>query len=251
MGFEIIIDGIRRLEREDFTFDSIKFAGVIEHKLNNIVVTELLSHKYYAKENYQILHNHLRDVLYTKMKDALDFDDEVIEKMVDLIKYSNRLEDIYVFDGNVIAKVLSTDGFEVKDVTHLYPTAGFRELTTLAFNDSFKELAVRDLIVAHLNNAIKPMIESNVYNVDPIASDGLEIGYTFQGIEVYLNRGLKEIDRIYNKNKRDVTKVLIKVDEENYYSYDLKCRDGYMILAQNDFTLKKVSEMLDSKKLKK
>lgn len=251
MGFDIVINGIKRLEREDFSLDSIKFAGVIEHELNNTVVNQLLNRKYYAKENYQILHNHLKDVLYRKMKEKLDFEDEVIEKMMDLTKYSNRLEDIYVLDGNVIAKVLSTDGLTLKEVTYLYPTSGFRELTTLTFNDSFNKLIVRDLLVTHLNNVIKPMIRSNMENIDPIASDGLEIGYTFPNIEVYLDRGLKEIDRIYNESKNYITKVLIKVNEENYYSYDLKCRDGYMILAQNDFTLKKVSEILEAKKLKK
>lgn len=249
MGYEKTINDINRLENDEFTFDSLKFAGIIKHELWNILINEIKNGKVYAQHNYDILNNRLHDVIYDKLKEKLDFEDEVIETIIDLINFSQRLEDIYVLDGNVIAKVLSTTGFEPKEVTYLYPITGFNELTNVSFNDVIKETIVRDLIVNGLNNSIKPLMKNNEENLDPVILDNLEIRYGLRGINIYLDMPLHEINKLYQEGKNGVIKVLVKLGMEDFYSFDMKIRDGFVIFSQNDFEVQKVNEILNRKRL--
>lgn len=239
MGYKEILTEIKDINYDDFTIESFRKAGRINRNINEIVTKQTdESQKEYS---FYMIKNFLEDVVFNKLKEKLDFEDETVKKIVKYIPYAEGILEIYVLDGHLAVKVLDKDKDNVK--TRFIPEDDFYDVTSISFNNSKGNKMLKKLIVDSFNNVFKVYLDENPLKYN----DNGDILYSEPDFNIYLNTNFKELSKINNQMVDNVIKVIVKKNVDEIYYFDLKVRDGYTVIYQNEYGLNKVSELLNNK----
>ena len=244
MNYNEIIEAIKVIKHDNFTMDSFKKVGLINRRNNQLLRANVGHNKEKAEETYLMIKNMLEEVVYQKLQDKLGFESETINKLVNIIKYSENIEEVYVFDGYIATRISSMN--ENKDYASSFfiIEEGFFDITSNDFNDTNKYNIVKKLIVESINNVFNSC-EKLLY-----LKDNGEIKYNISNLNIYINCSLNYLGIINNKSNNETIKVIVKHGKDEIYYFDIKLRDGYLVIYQNE-SLNKVSELLDDKEYRK
>lgn len=250
MEYTKIINEIKNLENEEMTIEKFRIAGRIKKEMDRLFIRDVFEKKVDAEYQFDNAREMLETMIFQQLKEKLGFEDEVITKMVYFLDFAERLEDIYVLDGLVMVKVISSAYHKPTLVSYLAPSQGINEITSAYFNNSFN-YPIKNLLVGALNNVLNPLFKDYLNGDDVLLLENGNLIYNLPQLSIYFDKSIKEIEQINKENINSTVKILVKYGVEELYSYDLKIRNGYAILSENDFQVKKVSEMLDTKKMVK
>ena len=236
MGYEKILKELGYINDTGISMKALrKLAGLFQ-SANTVYGVELFAKREDSKERYHEVIEQIKEVAFDKLKNKLDFEDEVIEKIISLMMMTNKIEEIYVIDGMVLTRLenvrLAKEGSaleklddasksEEKDALYSSSSGVFYNINSKSFidieNDYFKHLVI---------GSLNALVGKNDTNAD-----------------IYVNHTLSEL---YSDNTgSQISKVIIKCKDEILY-YDLKIRDDYVITSQNEYRVNVLSEMLDS-----
>ena len=246
MDFREIDSELNELCKNTFTMDTFRYAGKLKKAIEDNYIYEFINKKSNARDNFEYLMTKFNDIMFQILKVNLQFEDETIKKIMNFLIYRDYLEDIYILDGNVIGKVLNFDDGKQKTISYLSHEDARYEIESFAFNNTINDNNLRALIVRCLNGVLNPKLVRELNGEDAILIENNNIVYNNPYLKVYFNRSL--LDLITNGG---VAKILVKYGNEELYYYDLKIRDGYVSLSDTEYQIKKVSSLLDSKKMVK
>ena len=156
-----------------------------------------------------------------------------------LVNRMTELLDIIVVDGEVIIKEKSINDFSNNEMSTLVVGDSLFEINNISFNNTTDLDFLREFIITSLNNVLKPLINMDD---EPLLISNSNILYNHPKLNIYFNRSLNEINNLMLKNNDDITRIVIKY-EDDVYTFDMKIRNGYLILSKNDFPVWKFSEM--------
>ena len=91
MKYQDILEGLKKIYREDFTMDAFRELGLLNKKINEISIKQDMNNSK-NEENYYEVKKCLEDILYLKLKDRLGFEDEIINKIIDNIGYAENIQ---------------------------------------------------------------------------------------------------------------------------------------------------------------
>ena len=249
MEYVDIIKRISEIEQEDFTMERLKEAGNIAQEIFYVYGKELMRKKEDAKVRMMNVKDLLNCVVFNKLKEKTGFENEIIDDLVGFIGFFNQVSDIYILDGNIIVKLTTPDEKETSYVRS-------NELMDISGKDFTRGLdyeLYKCFYVEAMNKAMVPLFKEkfdkgNLLNIN---SD-LHISYNLDNLSIYSNKTLKELMQINTDVSKDVAKVLIKHNHDEFYYFDLKIHYAYFELAHNEYKVNKLSEMLNKKdKVKK
>ena len=102
---------------------------------------------------------------------------------------------------------------------------------------------LKKLIVDSFNNVFKVYLDENPLKYN----DNGDVIYSEPDFNIYLNTNFKELNTINEQMMDRIIKVIVKKNVDEIYYFDLKVRDGYTVIYQNEYGLNKVSELLNNK----
>lgn len=241
MEYSEIIGIINKMYDEDFNMDSFRYLGILYKRINEIASKQDLSNV--EKEyNYHAVSSYLEEFAFTKLKEKLGYEDEVINKIIKYINYAEVIEEIYVVDGFVIVKaVTNINNSERK--SFFIPENGFYDINTANFNDSNVSQTLKELIIKGINN----IINDNIGIDKPLTVNGNgDVVYNKKNINVYINKKLSELAKINAIDNNEIIKVLVRSNLNNIDYFDMRLHDGYLITYKNEYPVNKVSSALRS-----
>ena len=242
MKYSEILEEIKRIYQEDFTMESFRKIGCLNKKINEISLKQDMNN-INNENNYHEVKNCLAEVVYLKLKDKLNFSDDIINKIINHIGYADDISEIYVLDGYVAYDVLSSDGKE----PYFALEDSFCNITSNNFNDVVGSSLLKKLIVESINNLFREYLDEKPLKLKSNGDITCD-----ENINIYLNSTLSYLGKINSEINNEIIKVMIHDDKDNIYYFDMKLRDGYLVLYQNNHYLHKVSEILNNKnKVKK
>ena len=268
MGYEKILIVLGFVSDTGISMKALrKLAGLFQ-EANITYGEELLTNRPDAKKRYDEVVDRIKEVAFDKLKNKLGFEDEVIEKIISLMMLTNKIEDIYVIDGMVLSKLKKTElvkeGSELAKLNDelmslktnaLYSASNgvFNNIDSDAFN-SIENENFKSLLVESLNGLVKPFIkslDSNFkYDDEAVIAIRDKVIYMVDNLNIYLNNTLKGI--LSDNAGVQKTKVIVTYNDLVLY-FELKRRDDYIIISQNEYKINVISEMLNNntKELKK
>ena len=250
MEYSDIIVEIKDLNSNDFNMDSFRNLGIICKRINNIYDDELKEKRIDATVRYATVKEYFNAIVFDLLKEKLEFEDEVINKIIYYINFAHRILDIYVLDGNVIIKATSDINEDNKTISY-FVSDSFIDITSKNFVKGMDLKVYKDFFTSALDKALKVELNDKIFS-DKLISNNGNINYNIDNLNIYSNKSLKEIMRINIDVTKEVAKLFIKHNNDELYYYDMKIHYGYFELAHNDYKIKIVSEILDKKnKIKK
>lgn len=241
MEYKDIIREIKEMYDNDFNMDSFRCAGRINKKINKIAINQNM--KDVRKEyNYHAIKNYLEEMVFNKLKEKLGYEDEVIKKIIKYLSYAEAIHEIYVIDGIVAVKALSKTNNSPEIKSFFIPEDGFCDITSANFNNISGYGVLKELIVGSINK----VISNNLGIIEPlILKENGEINYSKYNINIFLNSNLSHLGKINENINNDIIKILVKRGINEIYYFDMKLRDGYLVIYQNEFPVNKVSSILN------
>ena len=227
MKYKNIVDRINEIKESDITMDTFVELNRIAKKLDYVHEKQMNKNKISDNVQYNTIKTYLNEVVFTKLKDQLGFSDDVINNIMYYINYGDRLDNIYVFDENIVARVKNY-GEEESVNTYFIPNKGLMDITSKAFAKVSNNLEFDHSLVNSLNNIFGPMLELNkIVNLDYKT-----ITYSTPRINIYLDSS--------------ITKMLDKYDDKFFY-YNVNLIDNHLTLLHRDYDIYMVREMLEEK----
>ncbi len=239
MKYKKIIENIKVFDHQELTIDTLHFAQKINHDMNKLLISEMSSGKINALIRYREVKALFDETLFNRLKETTTFEDEVIYKIMTLVNRMTELLDIIVVDGEVIIKEKSINDFSNNEMSTLVSGDSLFEINNISFNNTTDLDFLREFIITSLNNVLKPLINMDD---EPLLISNSNILYNHPKLNIYFNRSLNEINNLMLKNNDDITRIVVKY-EDDVYTFDMKIRNGYLILSKNDFPVWKFSEM--------
>ena len=236
---------IEDFENQDFTMDSFRIAGNIKKEIGDRYFYEAISNRYDAFYHFEFISGRFNNAVYLKLKEALGFEDETINKIMSFIKYGGEIKDILVIDGNTLVVLLSRDYDEPREISYLSDQDSAHEMDKIGFNNMVKS-DLRELITVSLNNILKAIFYKYLNGDDAIILEENNIYYNSPFLNIYFSKSLKDINK-----DNDIVKVLVKYGADEIYYFDMKFRNGYLVISDNEFPILRLSEILEQKKLVK
>lgn len=243
MEYREVIGMINDIDLEEFTIDSFKKAGEVYQIINSTYGSSLLNKKMDAKTNYLNVLAIFNAVVYEKLKEKLQFDSEIIEEIVSLAPFFSYILDIYIIDGNVIVKLKNRYAQEESYLV----SKGFYDIASKDFTRELNYDLYKGFFTDAMNKAMAPIFKEKWEKGSLLHVSDSKIGYNLDDLNIYVNKSLKELMQINTDVTKEVAKVLIKHDNDEIFYYDLKIHYAYLELAQNDYKVNKLSEMLKEK----
>ena len=232
MDYNQIIGELNRIINSEFNMQNFR---ELKKQNSNKKLCAIVFDKYISFTN---------EVIWKKLKETFDFEDEVINRIFSFIRVMDEIDDMYVLDGNVIVRRSNktSDGG-----IYVAPELDFIDITDKCFVGNNVKNKMTNLVVMSINNIIKPLIENRVKPSDILSINDDKIDYKKDNLNIYLSHNMSDILTDSSGNK--VTKVSASYDNNLLY-YDMKIRDDYVILLQNNYEVKVISKMLDKSEKK-
>lgn len=248
MGYEKILKELGFVNDTGISMKALrKLAGLFQNA-NTVYGNELLNNREDAKKRYDEVIGRIREVAFNKLKKQLGFEDEVIEKIITLMLITNRIEEIYVINGDVLAQIDNTVYTNERDVLYSASNNNYLNVNYKKFNNS-DNIDCKTLLISVLNNALRPFTHVNA-DERVLSINGDVITYNIPNLSIYINNSLEEI--FSDKTGTVISNVIVKYNDM-LLNFDLKIRDEYVIVSQNEYRVNVISEMLNNntKELKK
>ena len=227
MGYKSIISEIKDFYANDLTMESFKELKEIGDKINVIYQKALSKKKIDAKVNYNAMLAYLNEVVFYKLKETLHFEDEVINNIIRLINYGDKIVDIYVFDGNVVGILNNND----KEESYLIPNDTFIEITKIDFAKLSSNKNFKKSLINSLNTVL-----GTLFNGEEVLKLNENVDYEINYLNIYINP--------------TINKILVKY-EDNIMYYDIKIIDNELVLANNEYKVNYLSSILESNSKRK
>ena len=243
MKYKEIFNELDEIINSDFNMSDFRKLNKIWQNINYIYGGELLDQRLDAKSHYDIVKNKVNEVLYAKLKEKLDFEDEVINQLLAFTMFTEKVEDLYVLDGIVIAKMKAYVHGEPKDILFFPGNNEFNNIATEKFNN-LDNNEFKTFLAQSLSNLIKPLIKDRVDVDEALVMNNDTFTYNVSDLNVYINSLLSNI--LSDNTGSKVHKILVTYEDLIFY-FDMKLRDNYIIISQNDFKIHSISEMLNQK----
>ena len=241
MEYSEIINEINQMYDEDFNMDSFRYLGILDKKIKEIASKEDL-HDVEKEYNYHAVNNYLEELAFTKLKEKLGYEDEVIYKIMKYISYADVIEEIFVVDGYVIVKAVTNVNVNEKK-TFLIPEDGFYDISSANFNDSNNSLILKELIITGINN----ILNDNLDIKKPLILNGNgDVIYNKKNVSIFINRKISDLAKINAMDNNEIIKVLVRSNLDKIDYIDMKLQDGYLVTYQNEYPVNKVSSALRS-----
>ena len=224
MRYKNIIARIKEFYNNDFTMNSFSELKEIADIIEKTYQKENSKHKLDAVVNYNTMIAYLNEIVFVKLKETLHFEHEVINNIIRLINYGDRIIDIGVFDGNVVGKVMNKDSEEI----HLIPNDTFKEITEINFDNMSSNKIFKKTLIESLNSMISPYLDDRKL----IMFENNEVIYSIPNLSIYLNK--------------TINKILVKYDNKIKY-YDIKILDDKLVLANTEYPVYRLSEIFKTK----
>ena len=238
MDYKNILSELNEIVNSNLNMNKLNELSKLIKKANLIFLQEKTNGREDAKNRYIEVYNQIYEAIFCKLKECLEFDDDVLVQIIFLIIITKDIQDIYVLDGNVFGKQINN---ELSSETLFFvPNVSFININSKEFNDVENE-PFKEKLLNSFNNLVKLSIKNNI-DVS-IKEDNNQINYELDDLNIYVNKKLSEI---INDNTGKTFKVLIKYKDLLSY-YDMKVRNESIITAENEYMIKKISEILDSK----
>ena len=213
----------------------------INKRINEIAIKEDMTNTI-KNYNYHAIKSYLEDVTFEKLKSKLDYEDEVIKKLSEYACYMENIDEVYVLDGFIASCVHDNHGN-----SHFILEDNFLDITSSGFNNIRNNMVFKKLISDSINNYLKYYLALD--SLLHFKKNGKFI-YSNNNINIYLNSSLSDMNRINNENSNEVIKIIVKYNDEIYY-FDMKIRDGYLVIYQNQYEINKISDKLNGNVKKK
>ena len=247
MEYQSIVNEISRMYNEEFNMDSFKTCGSLNKRINMIAIND--DFRDVKKEyDYYAIKNYLEDMVFHKLKEKLGYEDEIIKKIISYLSFAEVIDEIFVIDGNVLVKVLSKTTSDPEYKVYFIPEKGFYDITSVNFSNTENYGMIKELVVNSINNIFKSNIDIN--KALDLNNNG-SIKYRELGLNIFINKPLSELGKINDELNNDVIKVIVKYKFDKIYTFDMKLRDGYLVIYQNEYNVNKVSEALNTSSKKK
>ena len=242
MGYQDIINEIRGLYYDEFNMDSYRKLGSINKKINQVAINQNVNDTGNV-HNYNVTKNYLEEVAFSKLKEKLGYEDEVIKKIVSYISYSEAISEIYVVDGIVLVKALSKTNDNKEYKSFIILQNGFYDIASINFNNTANFGILKKLLVDSINHIFK----TNIYDTKALEiNNNGDIRYKESDLNIFINCSLNKLGMINEKMNNEIIKVIIKYQNDQIFSFDMKLRDGYLVIYQNEYNVNKVSETLNN-----
>ena len=280
MNYDDVISELNTIINSEFGMQHLLLLRKMYILMNRIYRRELLKENSDKKACTITFEKYIRQInntIWNKLKEELMFEDKVINHIISVIKHNGNIKGLYVLDGNVIA--LSNDN--QNEVIHYFSKKSFKDITHDSFieNNAFNSLT--KFVIKSINNAIKPLIDNSpktesVINVDfnnldsdlirlilmekdlpmkftvqskskqtdLLNFDNGKVNYGIDGLKVYISRNMSDI--LTDNTGTKITKILVYYNDF-LYSYDMKIRNDFVILTQDNNEVKVVSQILNEK----
>ena len=234
MEYGEIIKEIGNINGEEFTMDSFQKIGNICKEINRVYRDSMVNSRLDAEDHYIQVKEYLNDIVFDKLKEKLGFENEIIRKIVEILNFADRIKDIYVLDGNVIVELMTNES----SVTFLLHGNGLMDINSYQFSSQNDEYEYKKSLVSLLNDAIPKLLKNDSLNESLKLEDNL-ISYNISDLNVYANHSLSDMFMDNSGN----TKTLVRYGNELGY-FDIRRHNGYLVLANNDYRVNKLSTML-------
>lgn len=236
MEYKNIIKEIDNLNAIDFTMSSFETVSILSRTINNIYSSSMLNNKTDAKAKYETARGYLCSTLFDILKNKLGFEDEVINQIVSLIDFIDIVQEIYVIDDIVMIKMQT--GMENNNIiTSFIPKDNFIDVTSRTFINGLDLDVYKDYFINAFNEASSEKL---------LIKENEMITYNQENVSIYLDKPLKSIMQVNSDVIGEKFKVIIEKDDEINY-YDMMVHYGHFDLVQKDFTVNKISLMLNAK----
>lgn len=247
MNYDTVISELITIINSDFDIQSLVSLKKIYVLLGRVYRQDLIRRKSHelSKIVYEKYLEYTDELIWNKLKEKLDFEDEIINRIMTIIKNCNNIDDIYVLDGNVIVKSIDNKNDEA---LYVAPEYNFVDITSNDFIKDNKNNQKANFIIMSINNTIKSLIQNKVESDDILLISNGNISYTMDNLNIYAGRNMNSI--LADNTGSKVTKILVVYENKLLY-FDLKIRDNYVILSQNDYKINILSEMLNKKEVQK
>lgn len=230
MKYEEIIKEIELLENDNLSLLMMQHAMEISAKMRHILFNEMREGKLNAQERYDGVCEYFISVLSNKLEENTSFDQEVIGKIMAIFNQSFVLEDIAVVDKTVLVKGKSIKNFDRESHFVLFPQKDLVELSRVLF--TVKEEIFQNLLLFSLNNVLKKNLS---FEDEPMVLDGNKISYNTPDLKVYFSNNV-------DMQEQDALIHFLVQYKENIFAFDIKMRDGYLILVEQNTLIWKLSE---------
>ncbi len=235
---------IDRIENSTLTIDNLKELARINGEINDIYIAEKNSGRIDAKIRFNTMKGKLYELAFIKLKEKLDFDNEIIDVILYFLSYVERINEIYVLDGNVIIKMISNNDSE-KKISYFVSTNGFMDVESKKFTNDFNDISYKEYYVKALNNAIMPYLNKEILKIQ-----NNEI-VCLPNVKLYSDYSLRDVMLTKTYVLNETVKIILD-DNEQLYSFDMKVGYGNFYLIPNSYPISKILELLDNKdKIKK
>lgn len=250
MNYKVVIKNFKDIINSEFTIDDLNDLKGVYLGLD-VVYNTTISNIYnnYSKEEKEIKVDeatrefkdnldYVDEEVYTKLKDKLGFENEVIDTIMSLLKRNQNIEDIYVIDGVVILK----ESIKKKTKLVMQEENEFIEITSNNFASDYND-SVISLLIVSLNDLLKKYIFPNE-EFDLLKIDNKKIMYAIPDLNIYVNRSIDDI--VITENGTKVTKLIVTYNDQIFY-FDMKINNCHITLSQNEFKVNVISDMLTPK----
>lgn len=238
MEYNDILKELENVDDINFTmYDLIKLSNIFL-KANCQYSKELFEKREDAKERYDEVYDRVYEVAFDRLKDKLGFEDEVIERIITLVENHDNIKDIYVIDGNVIARLRENANFPRKEVNVFMLQRGFIDINSNEFNNGNDH--DNELLVNAFNSLLKTLINDK----DKLLLDyhnGV-INYNDINLHIYINHNLDDIMK--DSNGLASSEILIKYNNM-LLSFDMIIRNNCVSFKKNDYQVNVISSMLN------
>ena len=240
MGYKKIYSEISKIYESDFTMDSLKELHDIASEVCIIRDKAMKKHKNDSIIRCNAIMLYLNEIAFTKLKEKLHFDDDMINRIIPCINYIEDVEDIYVFDGNIVIKMIeNSNNVSIKFI----PTSDFMDITSIAFDNS-DNIEFKKNLVDSLNSDLDFVLNSHM----SLRINENKIEYNNSNTNIYVNNNLQYIIDS-NDNNHKATRIIIKYNDKFLY-YDMKINNNKFIMSRNEYKVYSLSDMLNSNKVK-
>ena len=181
---------------------------------------------------------HLKNIVFQKLHEKLASDSMIINKIIKYLDSEKNISDIFIIDDSVVANVVDINNNCI--TKSFFDGDNFHDIISNTFNNTTDNVIFKKLIVFSINNMFRDYVKDDILTLEK----NNDISYNLLNTQIYLNNNLYNINYGYNK----VIKILIKHNNKLFYC-DMKFRDDYLIISQNDYEVDRLSEkLLDNKK---
>ncbi len=222
MGYRSILNDIKDVYNSEFTMETFARLGDIAKRMSKEYEKAKKKNKNDARIHYNVVNATLNEVVFYKLKATFHFRDEVINRMMYFVNFGERLEDVMVFDGNIIVKIKNIDTSSL----YLSPDESLIEITSRDFEKVSNKLDFNKSLINSINNHIGPVVE----NDSLLRIDDKKIQYQIPRLSIYVNGS--------------ITKLLVRHGDDFFY-YDANLIDNHLTLTNRECPIYILSEMLD------